>query len=203
MRIPAERLAQQLDRLRQGGRQIAITDVGAECSGVDLSSLRSYVRYLIEDLDGLSLLHGQARAQVSAATLLVELAGNALWRAAARDELTGRVASASSLQMQRAEEVMRECYGDPITIADVADMVGVGARALQFAFRRHRGTTPRQALLDVRLDAARRRLVDVTDPASVTQIAFDCGIAHLGRFAAAYRKRYGELPSQTRKKPFR
>jgi AraC-like DNA-binding protein len=32
---------------------------------------------------------------------------------------------------------------------------------------------------------------------SVTEVALDHGFLHLGRFSEAYRKRFGELPSQT------
>jgi methylphosphotriester-DNA--protein-cysteine methyltransferase len=35
---------------------------------------------------------------------------------------------------------------------------------------------------------------------SVTSIALSPGFAHMGRFAAEYRKTYGEMPSQTLRK---
>ncbi|MBU6180330.1 MAG: hypothetical protein KGR69_11730 [Verrucomicrobia bacterium] len=34
-------------------------------------------------------------------------------------------------------------------------------------------------------------------PGQVTRIAFDHGIAHLGRFPALYRSLFGELPRET------
>ena len=44
---------------------------------------------------------------------------------------------------------------------------------------------------------ARRKLVRAPPGANVTEIAADCGFNHLGRFAIAYRDRYGECPSDT------
>jgi TolB-like protein len=49
----------------------------------------------------------------------------------------------------------------------------------------------------VRLDLARRELLRAQPVASVTDIAERCRFNHLGRFAAAYRERYGEVPSAT------
>jgi len=56
---------------------------------------------------------------------------------------------------------------------------------------------PRDVLLQMRLERAHERL-RVAGPAdTVTSIALDCGFAHLGRFPAAYRIAFGELPTET------
>lgn len=67
--------------------------------------------------------------------------------------------------------------------------------ALQHAFQRVQGATPRAVLGQLRLELARQRLADPNDTCTVTMVAPDCGIADFGRFAAAYAARYGELPS--------
>lgn len=67
--------------------------------------------------------------------------------------------------------------------------------ALQHAFQRVQGATPRAVLGQLRLELARQRLADPNDTCTVTMVAPDCGIAGFGRFAAAYAARYGELPS--------
>jgi transcriptional regulator GlxA family with amidase domain len=50
----------------------------------------------------------------------------------------------------------------------------------------------------VRLRRAHDRLLSA-DPhtATVAAVALRCGITHLGRFSAAYRAAFGELPSAT------
>ena len=82
------------------------------------------------------------------------------------------------------------------TPADLADLAGVSVRRLQQAFREHLGTTPFAHLHDLRLDRIHDDLVHGRG-VTVTEVALSCGITHLGRFAAAYRERFGELPSQT------
>jgi AraC-like DNA-binding protein len=54
----------------------------------------------------------------------------------------------------------------------------------------------------VRLSRCRQALLDAEpgDGQTVADIAFQNGFAHLPRFAAAYRHRYGETPSETLRK---
>lgn len=68
---------------------------------------------------------------------------------------------------------------------------------MQAAFNRHHGVTPLAYLRRIRLLLAREQLQS-DDDRSVTDIAQACGFAHLGRFAAAYRDEFGELPRETR-----
>src|SRR6185295_650419 len=54
-----------------------------------------------------------------------------------------------------------------------------------------------QVKRDLLLERVRRELLRASPEATTTEIAMRCGIGHLGRFAAAYRERYGETPSTT------
>jgi len=73
-----------------------------------------------------------------------------------------------------------------------------GVRVLQESFRRHVGMSPLTYLRRLRLDGVHGEL-SRSDPwhVSVSEVAYRWGFTHLGRFAGAYRKRYGEPPSQT------
>ena len=77
--------------------------------------------------------------------------------------------------------------------------MGVGPRTLQYAFRRHRDTTPLAYLRRVRLALAREDLVaaEPGDGTTIAEVAARWGYARPGRFADAYRQMYGEPPSQT------
>jgi AraC-like DNA-binding protein len=57
--------------------------------------------------------------------------------------------------------------------------------------------TPTEYLRRTRLERAHRDLLDGED--SVTGIALRWGFPHLSRFADAYRRQYGVLPSDTRR----
>lgn len=85
-----------------------------------------------------------------------------------------------------------------IALSDIAASVPVTPRAVQYAFARHADTTPLAYLRQVRLARAHDELRR-SDPAAttVTDVALRWGFAHQGRFAAAYRRRYGVPPSTT------
>ena len=55
-------------------------------------------------------------------------------------------------------------------------------------------------LHDARLACVREDLSRADTDESVTQIAMKWGFRHLGRFAVGYRNRFGETPSQTRRR---
>lgn len=84
-----------------------------------------------------------------------------------------------------------------IDLAGIAAAAGVGPRSLQETFRQRLGTTPLTHLRNVRLDRVRAELRSGRRP--VAEVAHDWGFGHLGRFAAAYRRRFGRLPSEDRR----
>ncbi|MET7477040.1 AraC family transcriptional regulator [Streptomyces sp. NPDC005648] len=83
----------------------------------------------------------------------------------------------------------------PFTVGDLAQAAGVSARRLQEGFREHLGVTPMTYLRNVRLDRAHADLR--TGGIGVAQAAHQWGFSHLSRFSAAYRRRFGEAPSET------
>ncbi|MDQ1302018.1 MAG: hypothetical protein QG595_1 [Pseudomonadota bacterium] len=89
----------------------------------------------------------------------------------------------------------------PITLRDLAGIAGVSERTLQAGFRRYRHTTPMEYLRDHRLDLAHQGLAaGAVGGRSVTDVALACGFNHLGKFAKCYRARFGETPSETRRR---
>jgi AraC-like DNA-binding protein len=85
----------------------------------------------------------------------------------------------------------------PHTTESLAQLAGVGVRNLQTGFQRHLNMTPMAYLRQIRLarvhDDLRERRV-----ATITEAAHRWGFTHLGRFAADYRAKYGEVPSSWR-----
>jgi AraC-like DNA-binding protein len=86
----------------------------------------------------------------------------------------------------------------PFTATDLATIAGVGVRVLQEGFRQHVGMSPLAYLRRLRLDGVHAEL-SRSDPwqISVSEVAYRWGFTHLGRFAGAYRARFGVSPSQT------
>lgn len=99
--------------------------------------------------------------------------------------------------VRRAVEFVQERAAEDIGLAEIAQAARLSPRGLQAAFRRELGTTPLAHLRAVRLEAAHREL-QLSDPqegASVASVASRWGFTHTGRFAAAYRERYGVNPA--------
>jgi transcriptional regulator GlxA family with amidase domain len=85
-----------------------------------------------------------------------------------------------------------------LDVTAIARHIEVSVRALQLAFQKELGTSPSAYLRDVRLDQVRSILLSGTpETTSIAQTAGDWGFGNLGRFAAAYRRKFGEAPSET------
>ncbi|MBB4238451.1 AraC family transcriptional regulator [Rhizobium esperanzae] len=100
--------------------------------------------------------------------------------------------------VRRAIEFMHEHIDQPITMPLVAEFAGVSTRALETGFRMFKYVTPAGYLLALRLQAARRDLLNPANDESVKAICLKWGFFHFGRFSAVYASTYGEKPSQTR-----
>jgi len=108
----------------------------------------------------------------------------------ARPGATGPVA--------RAVELLQERPGEPWSTVTLAREVHLSLRSLQEGFRRDVGRPPMTYLRDVRLRRTHDELrAAAPSSTTVSAVASRWGIVHMGRFAAAYRKAFGETPSQT------
>ena len=102
--------------------------------------------------------------------------------------------------VKRALDAMHAEPAHQFSAAELAAVAGVGVRVLQESFKQHVGMPPLTYLRRLRLDRVHSELAGA-DPwqVSVGDVATRWGFTHLGRFAGAYRERYGESPSQTLK----
>ena len=67
---------------------------------------------------------------------------------------------------------------------------------MQLAFREQFGTNARSFMLAARLQRAHSTLLVAGDRMTLTDIATQSGVWHLGRFARYYRDLYGCAPSE-------
>ena len=100
----------------------------------------------------------------------------------------------ASRDVRRAEAYLRSSMSRHVRLEDIASAAGVSVRTLQASFKRDRHATPMQYLRNLRLDAARQRLLAGS---SVADAALETGFSHQGRFAEYYRRRFGHAPSST------
>lgn len=94
-------------------------------------------------------------------------------------------------------EYVRAHFSEPITLTVLESISGLSQRSLQLAFQKQFGCTPMQWVRQIRLDMARKVLLNARPGDTVTKIALDCGFTQLSGFSQAFLARFGELPSDT------
>lgn len=143
---------------------------------------------------------GKAR-QFAQASLTDALASLLLTQHAHNHQSTleGRETGTGSPRIVRlAEELMLRRLRAYVSVDDLCVACGVSRRTLFAAFQSCHGVGPMTWLRERRMEAARDAL---QKPRSggirVTDIAHEFGFPNLGDFAGAYRRRFGEAPSET------
>jgi AraC-like DNA-binding protein len=110
----------------------------------------------------------------------------------------GRPTARRPRTVKRTLDAMHTEPGRSFTAAELAAIAGVGIRVLQESFRQHVGVPPQTYLRRLRLEGVHAELSRAgPGVVSVSEVATRWGFTHLGRFAGAYRDRYGVTPSQT------
>lgn len=100
-------------------------------------------------------------------------------------------------QVMRVEQWIDANWKESVTIEKLVEISGASVRSIFATFRSTRGYTPMTYLKNARLDGAREMLLSGAPGASVTAIAFACRFTNTGHFANDYRRKFGELPSET------
>jgi transcriptional regulator GlxA family with amidase domain len=96
------------------------------------------------------------------------------------------------------EEVARANVTTLMRVSDLCVLAGINQRTLSRALREVRGMGPYRYLLFLRLSEVRRILA--SEQVTVTQAAMQFGFREPGRFAALYKKSFGESPSETKRR---
>jgi AraC family ethanolamine operon transcriptional activator len=100
--------------------------------------------------------------------------------------------------VRRVEEYLQAHLRNPLSVLDLCRELGVSERTLHYAFREVRGLSPMAYFQANQLNAVRQELKAApAGTTSVHEIARRWGFWHTGEFAAAYRRLFGELPSET------
>jgi AraC-like DNA-binding protein len=116
------------------------------------------------------------------------------------EPLTRPFAPPAPAHVKRAEAFIEHHAREDFSACDIALAVGVSLRTLQIGFRKFRECSLSEAILDARLELWRRAICDPDRRQGLAELAATAGLGHAGRGASAYRRRYGESPSATRKR---
>lgn len=143
---------------------------------------------------------GKAR-QFAQASLADALASLLLTQHAHNQQSTldaGATCMASPRIVTQAEEFMLRRLRAHVSVNDLCIECGVSRRTLFAAFQSCHGTGPMTWLRKRRMEAVRGALQKPSRGGiRVADIALEYGFAHVGDFAGAYRRQFGEAPSQT------
>ena len=101
-------------------------------------------------------------------------------------------AEAASNPVSAVLEYVREHMSEPLTVADMADLVNLSPSAFAHLFRDVTGRSPYQFLKEMRLDRARELLVDGNF--TVARISKEVGYASVSHFISEFRGRFGVTP---------
>ena len=100
--------------------------------------------------------------------------------------------------VRRARSLIDARAGEPVSVAELHRAAGVSERTLRNAFHDVYGMSPKQFQIRQGLVHAHRALRLARNVrGGVTHVATEHGFFELGRFAAAYRRLFGECPSET------
>ena len=123
-------------------------------------------------------------------------------------ELIRAVVAAAAAPAGEANSLQASCELEPIRqwvqshlagqilVSELAGAVGLSTKALTRLFARI-GCTPQEFVRSLRLERANHLLREPASDATVTEVAYAVGYRHLSLFSSHYRRRYGELPSET------
>lgn len=98
------------------------------------------------------------------------------------------------VNVRRARDVALSNPDTPLQVQDLCQSLQISRRTLQESFRHVLGINPLSYLRALRLDGARR---DLINGRSVKEVTETWGFWHWSRFSQEYRRLYGELPSTT------
>lgn len=171
--------------------------------GVGLAaSLKAQLDFLIHEFQRPDGIADNPVALASMTDLLTTLVLRAVPHNYA-DRLTTGPAGAVPAYVRRAEDFMRANCAEPIRMAQVAAAAGCSVRTLQAVFRQFRDKTALGALHEIRLEEVRRALSLGVPEAAVATVARRYGFTNASRFATAFRRRFGEAPSNVLRRALR
>jgi AraC-like DNA-binding protein len=141
----------------------------------------------------------RAAAQVELFEVLLPVLGVAKQLEPTRSDRTRR-AHGDIVRIAEAHALSH--VGEHLSVSDLCRVAGASERSLEYAFQEVMGLTPVAYLIRLRLHRVRQRLLAGTHGSTtVTAEAVNWGFWHFGEFSRAYKDCFGELPSDTLRRP--
>ncbi len=114
-----------------------------------------------------------------------------------KEENNQKMPTAKPEYIKKAIHYITHNYAQPITIASIANKLGLNRMYFCTLFKKETGVSPYQYLAKVRLEKARKMLM--TTDATVTEISMQCGFNSINTFSDSFKASTGWSPQQYRK----
>ena len=128
--------------------------------------------------------------------ILYELSKDAGARTLASHSFANVGYDRESRRVSKVKEYIARHYKDDIKLEDLAALVAMAPSAFSRFFKQRTGRGPLDYIIDVRLGAAARMLVDTST--SVSEICYACGFNNLSNFNRTFKARRGYTPRDFR-----
>lgn len=113
---------------------------------------------------------------------------------------TASASPAKDTNIDYAISYIREYYMTDINLVDLAKSTGYCDDYFRIVFKKKTGMSPKEYILETRLDAAKKMLADKS--ISLTDISAKCGFEYYSRFSLFFKAKTSLTPSEYRKKLF-
>ncbi|QAA00075.1 AraC family transcriptional regulator [Pseudoalteromonas sp. R3] len=94
-------------------------------------------------------------------------------------------------------EYIRANFAQPLKLTEIAEASHLSVSALERRFKKHLNTTPKKFLTQVRLEQARKLLIETND--SISDIAFSVGFTDHSYFSRQFQLYFSEQPREVKK----
>ena len=156
----------------------------------------SAIMRVYDKLDTLSSIKEGFYAVMQFLTILYELSKCNGARPLASSSFAKIAVEDDSRRILKVKNFISKNFMDEIRLGQLSDIAGMSPSAFSRFFKLHTGRNLTDYIIDMRLGAASRMLVDTSR--SISEICFSCGFNNLSNFNRIFKKKKGCSPSEFR-----
>ncbi len=117
-----------------------------------------------------------------------------LMRALASRPGQPRVSALPKWRLRRVQEHVAVNLAEPISLAELAGVAGLSRMHFAAQFKVATGCRPHEFLLQYRIEAAKRMLIETNDP--LVEVALNVGFQTQSHFSTVFKRLVGETPAR-------
>ena len=147
-------------------------------------------------LDRLSSQEARFEQFLTMLKILYDLSQDADAKTLASSSFAQQESGRESRRVAKVKEYILAHYAEDLRLEDLAALAGMAPSAFSRFFKQHTTRTLSDYIIDIRLGAAARMLVDTTS--SIGEICYSCGFNNLSNFNRMFKARRGYTPRDFR-----